>query len=440
MSENIILWRREFVIAREIAQTKSWILLYGRRKTGKSYTVKTLLRPDLYITITRNLQALTQKPGETPRIQDLDKTLQTTTRTLSKNGFVVIDEFQRLPDKYWDLLVVPHPQGRLWLLASSYSIIHKVIEAKSPLLGIVYPIPYNIINYADTILSLAPRLPIEDAILWATLLRDPWITGMPGLVKAIKNNEKPWKYLARHASLLASTARSLIGEIFTEEERQLTKTYDAILQETATPHISPHEIAIKLHARGLLEKPSPGTITGILERLTRMGLINKTKLWRTRRARILYRHQSPLLAILYTLINKYAIDEIPTQPPHTLLENTIRETLAIQTQFSIGELLAEYHQGIQAYTILPHGKGDIDIVILDPKAKHPLIAYEVKTGKCTKQDQTKLSRIAHDYGIPQAKLVCIKPPPASHPDIISPQQLFHIAQHTIKTKLPSLKP
>ena len=118
-----------------------------------------------------------------------------------------------------------------------------------------------------------------------------------------------------------------------------------------------------------------------------MGLIAKTRLWGTRGKRIYYRHASPLLGIIYGLVEKHAIDEYPQTP--ATLRDTALTLYARELQFSLAELLAEYHGGTPSYTILPHGEGDVDIVILDRAAKKPIAAYEVKMGTCSRSDYTK---------------------------------------------------
>ncbi|NOZ89440.1 MAG: hypothetical protein GXO15_05895, partial [Crenarchaeota archaeon] len=93
-----------------------------------------------------------------------------------------------------------------------------------------------------------------------------------------------------------------------------------------------------------------------------------------------------------------------------------RMLAARELQFSVGELLAEHHGGVAAYTILPGGSGDVDVVILDPRGRAALAAYEVKMGACSRGDLEKALEAARHAGAPEAGAVCLRgvrgePPP-----------------------------
>ncbi|MEB3845437.1 MAG: hypothetical protein GSR83_00115, partial [Desulfurococcales archaeon] len=303
------------------------------------------------------------------------------------------------PEDYWDALALPHPSGTLILAASSFGVIEKVYSRRSPLLGLVKPVRIPVINASDTIASLAPRLDPVHAVQWSVILRDPWV--IPYAEDSLYR-ETPIGFLVKHHRELVMTVKGLVGEVFSEEERKLTRLYEETLKLLGAGYWSPAEIAHTLYTRGLIENPSPGTATGILGKLETMGLVSKLKLWKTRRGRYYYKHTSPLLSITYGLMEKYGTDELDIP----LKEEWVTELYSRELAFTLGEVLAEYHDGIQAYTILPHGKGDIDIVILDKKAQHPIACYEAKTGKCKPGDTQKHRSWAISIGCPEAKTIC----------------------------------
>lgn len=91
---------------------------------------------------------------------------------------------------------------------SSYGILHKVFERSSPLLGLFAPFHVDIIAYEDVLAQ------VEDPVL-SILWRDPWIIPHVGSVEELR----------RRARDLVLAARGLIGEVFAEEERELTDVY-----------------------------------------------------------------------------------------------------------------------------------------------------------------------------------------------------------------------
>ena len=99
----------------------------------------------------------------------------------------------------------------------------------------------------------------------------------------------------------------------------------------------------------------------------------------------------------------------------------------------LGELLAKHHKLIKAYTILPHGQGDIDIVLLD-KNRKPAIAYEVKIGEITRNEARRTPEKIREYGIPRVGLISLteKPPKEKAGITLGPQEIIAIAEEIKK--------
>ncbi|UXD22742.1 hypothetical protein IPA_07860 [Ignicoccus pacificus DSM 13166] len=80
---------------------------------------------------------------------------------LKKGEAVVVDEFQRLSRKYWQLLASPHPEGALYLSDSSMKVIKEAFDRRSPLLGLAMPLEVPIIRFADALVSLQDLKDLE---------------------------------------------------------------------------------------------------------------------------------------------------------------------------------------------------------------------------------------------------------------------------------------
>ncbi len=77
----------------------------------------------MYITITKTRACIVEYSGRI-EFKDLGPCLDTALSLLARGGVVVIDEFQRLPKEYWDLIGLKHHEaaGRLILCGSSLGI------------------------------------------------------------------------------------------------------------------------------------------------------------------------------------------------------------------------------------------------------------------------------------------------------------------------------
>jgi len=203
--------------------------------------------------------------------------------------------------------------------------------------------------------------------------------------------------------------------------------YDAVLRLTGEGVWKPTEISGILASNEMISGGLP-TVTGLLERLSEMGLLEKITLWKTRGSRHFYKHRSPALSIAYYIDQKLNV----TEGPHKRMDlNMVSSIIGKEFQFSLGEMLAEYFSGKRAYTILSGEEGDIDIIILDPGGKKPIIGYEAKIGKFEASEARKAIETIHSYGIPKAGLISasVKPPavPGSHEEL-GPEELVEIAE------------
>ena len=93
-----------------------------------------------------------------------------------------------------------------------------------------------------------------------------------------------------------------------------------------------------------------------------MGLVERIPLWRTRGARVYYRHRSPLVSLLYQAASQ--VEELGTAPSPEML----RARYGLELQFTLGELLSKHHIARRAYSMQAGGR-DIDIVLLDARGR-----------------------------------------------------------------------
>jgi len=387
--------RREY---KDLKNVEGWMLIYGRRKVGKSFLIRKYVNHDLYYVITRDLQAYFPSDGS---FRKLDEAFVQSIKALREGKTVVIDEFQRMPEKYWDGLSAEHPNGKLILVGSSFRVMKKLVDKRSPLLGLVLPYKLDIIHYADVLSQ------VKDPLL-SLIYRDPWSINF---VKGLKDLEEK-------AYQLYMVAKALIGEIFEEEERQLTMLYEAVLLSLAEGEWNTPIISGALNSKGF--NVTPSTVSGILDTLVNMGLVEKIKIYGDRRrARWYYRISSPIISLMFYAEAKYNV---------SFTETLGELPIGREVQFSIGEMMAEYKNLTFAYS--PYE--DIDVVLLNNDK--PVIGYEVKLGGFSKSEGEKSVERIRRAGIPKAGLISLteKPNFSLADEVLGPEDLVKIAEYVFK--------
>ena len=407
----MIIKRKE---EKKLRDSKGWILVYGRRKVGKSFLIKRAIKWDLYITITRSRDAIVESEGDVLRVE-LSEGVKRAVKYLKEDKTVVIDEFQRLPEFLWDEIALLHPSGRLILAGSSHGIVKKVLDRRSPLLGLVNPIKMGIISYSDAVSALSSRIDAEKALLWGVLIRDPWIIPF----SRIEND--PVLFLVNNAEQLVISSSGLVGEVFTEEDRALTALYEAVLRLLAEGVWSPSEIAGILSSRGMIEGGAPA-VTGVLDKLVKMGLVDKIRLWKTRRSRVYYRHSSPLLSMIYYLDQKFGVSD-----GYRVKEGPVRSVFGREVEYCIAEMLSSELDGMPGFHVSP--EGDVDVIVF--RGGNAIFGYEVKMGVIERGEARRAIDRIHKLGIPRAGLISIKEKPPGVEgafQLIGPEDLVKIAE------------
>ncbi len=278
-----------------VEKAKPWRMIYGRRKTGKTFLIENFTDYDYFFFVNRDTTVLDKKTGEKYNYKEFLAIL----RALMGNR-IVIDEFHRLPEDFLDFLHSIGKKGELTLITSTLWLSKKLLSGRSPLLGLVYPVRIGFIDERDILLELSKDLSGKELIETAVYLREPFL--IPYYKPPIRDFLASYLYEAR------LMVKELIGEIFDEERRELTNVYEGVMKAVADGRNVSTEISSLLFSRGLLAKDNPGVLQKYLNVLTEMGVLERVIVYGKKRFR--YYHASPLIDLHYYLEEKYSYTEI----------------------------------------------------------------------------------------------------------------------------------
>jgi len=349
----------------ELRKTRGWVIVFGRRKVGKTFLLRNLTKWDVYILVRRDLSIR----SEEIKIESLDDLVNKVGEKLKVDDTVIIDEFQRLPMHILEDLTQFHPRGRLILSGSALGIIKKIFGPSSPLLGFFTPIRISLISPRDILSTLSKKYDPVRAVELSAYLRDPWLIPLYG---GEELNEFVYRYTCRYWQVV----KALLGEVFTEEERTLTRTYEAILSLIGSGKWQPKDIANILYTRGILKEPSSSAIAGYLKNLMEMDLIESTKIYGSKRK--FYRIKSPIMENFYYMESRYEVTERETSFEE--LEPTLNKLVHLEVERLIADLFAEIMGGRREYMLRP----EVDFIVTvrgKPKA-----VGEIKWGNYSKKD------------------------------------------------------
>jgi hypothetical protein len=362
-----------YIIARKNAEKllkePHWLLLYGRRKVGKTFLLRDLCGFKNYFIIKTDLSVIS--PKENISLEALKIEAK---NLLFKGETVVIDEFQRLNMSFLEDLASIHPRGKLILSGSSLRVIKKIFEPQSPLLGFFVPIKLGFIFPLEILGAFKKKLNFEKNIELSAFLREPWIV-------PLYNNEQSLEFLYKLITLSKQVIRSLIGEVFTEEEREMTKKYEALISLVGSGIWNTKELALLMYSRGLIPDSSQTHIIQYLKNLLEMELVESIKLNKTKGN--YYRLYSPIMNIYYYLDNRYDISNRDIS--FNELKPTLQKLFSFEIQNFIADLFAEIYNGRKEYFVSKEQEVDFIITI---RNKNEVVG-EVKWKKLEKEDLGK---------------------------------------------------
>ncbi len=358
-------------------------LLYGRRKTGKTFYARLVLRGYQYFIVRR---------GGAIYDPDADEELDTRAflRICRVSDRIILDEFHRADPRILDAVHAGSCGGDLVFITSTLHYYRRFVEApEAPLKGLF------LLHRVDLI------SPLE-------LLRVDWGLEDPkGLVEHLVFYQEPTLIGLGLGDIVASGmeyARSLVGEVLDEEDHRYTRRFDAILEALAAGRTRLTEISSYLYARGLIEKDSPSLITKYLGIMTAVGLIDRVEVWGGRGS--VYRHHSPLTDLAYYLQARYEFYEVPAPLDYGLRAAQRRIPLLVEV---FVERLLSHLYGLKPVKILDP---EVDVALV--RGRRLALVAEVKwVSRSLRRDEVrrieaKLSSLGAERAllvVPDATLV-----------------------------------
>ena len=303
-------------------------------------------------------------------------------RDIEERKTIVIDEFQRLPQSFLDFLHFSKSfaKSQIILVGSSLSFVNKILSTESPLLGIVYPFRLGLIKPRDIIFSLSKYYSDKECLLLSMFARDPII------LEELAPNDNLESFLRKVLPKIRVVVRSLIGEIFTEEERELTKRYEAIIKAVAAGNKKPSEVASFIS--GMLgEHLKSQDVKKYLKNLVEMNLLKRVKIFGKKA--YFYFIDSPIVDLYYYLDLKTGFSELDI-PIDTLISKAMGKIPFYYENFVV-ELLAEIYGCEVVKSFYP----EIDGILTRGKQVEAVV--EVKMGNITTKEVNKFLEKVEDF-------------------------------------------
>lgn len=296
----------------------SWVMVYGRRKTGKTFLVKQFQRYDRFYFVGRDRTILEEDMTQVPYDVFIDRLR----RDLKDDRTVVVDEFHRLGEGFLDILHAMDMKGKLILISSTLHLSRTLLSGSSPLIGKVQEVKVPPVDFIDLLASTRWRGKGRYEML--AFMKEP-------MVIALGYNDPVDTIIGS-----ALTVSALIGEIFTEENRKLSEIYESVLRSVAVGRSTSGEMSSFAFYRKLIRKDDPSLLQQYIRNLCDLGILRKYNVWG--RKRFVFRHVSPLMSAYYSIDERYGIsnremtvDEgrsIMDQIVPRVMEDVLRDCLA----------------------------------------------------------------------------------------------------------------
>ncbi len=317
---SMVILKREAELE-EIKRLGRWIYICGRRKTGKTFFVKNFTEYDMYFFINRDRTVFTED-GRKLSYETFFELVRANIGTKK----IVIDEMHRLPDGFFDYLHSVGKKGEITGVSSTLWLSQKLLGSGSPVLGLFSLYIFGLVDECDTVRSLDTAKAAEK-LEGAAYLREPMLA---------RDFEPPLtEYLSTYLHSNRLTLREIIGEIFSEEQRNISAVYEGILRAIADGKRVSTEISSYLFSRKLIPKDNPGFIQRYLNVLVRIGLIEKIE---TNKRGFYYAHKSPLFNLHFYLEEKYGYTELDV--PVKYIEDVVRTMLPRDVERFVWDMLA----------------------------------------------------------------------------------------------------
>ncbi len=348
-------------LTNRIENSRKWVFIYGRRKTGKTYIVENTVKYDEFFFVNRNGSIMNKKNNEIMTYQTFSVLFR---RLLANDKTVVVDEFHRLGDEFLDIIHAIPKTGKLILITSTLFLARKLLTDHSPIMGLFNEIRVDIFSLEETLKELSKyHLRKKELLELSIFAREPL---------AIDYMDKTNPVPTISGILLGSLRAipTLVGEIFGEEGRTMTMVYNGILSAVATGNISTGRISSFLFSRRLIQKDDPSIIQAYLGNLIKIGILKKIRIFN--KNKFAYKISSPLIRLFFYAEENFAIsdrnvnikeiDKILSTLLPRIVEDNVREFISLQ------ESLIE--------TIVEDSDYEVDGYLL--RFEKPQVALEVK--------------------------------------------------------------
>ncbi len=364
-------------LARLKSGNKKWILVYGRRKTGKTFLVENNIQSDRYFFVNRDRTIILK--GENRPIA-YDAFIESLRIGLASDNTIAVDEFHRLGDTFFDFLHSSKKTGRLILLTSTLYFAKKMLSSSSPLLGLFKEVNISLISLGDCLNSLKnTRLDKKELLEIAILLREPIA------VDYFDPKATARETMSEILTSSVNTIPSLMGEIFEEEDRSMSAIYSAIIGAIASGNTVSSGISSHLFSRRLIKKDDPSIIQQYLENMLKIGILRKIEIFGKKR--FIYKIGSPLARLFYYANEKYGISERKLTSEEAM--RIVQEIMPRIVEDNVREYLSEKF-GLSE-SVIEAADYDVDGCLL--KFKKPSIVLEVKwKPKISSSDKDKAEK------------------------------------------------
>ncbi len=353
-----------------INESRKWILLYGRRKTGKTFLIKNFVKFDEYFFIKRDRTIINKKAISYETFTELLK------EYVKNNRTIVIDEFHRLGSDFLDFLHSLGRGGKIILVSSTLYLSKKILSSKSPLMGLVSEISLDLIPL-DSCFKEIYKLGFsrKESMELSIFSREP-IT-----IEHIRKGKRARDIIVEIMLVTRHTIPALIGEIFIEEERQISKIYEGILRAVSIGKNKAGEIANHLFSKKLIKKESSSSIQQYLKNLIEFGALKRVLIFNKKDYR--YELVSPLMKLYFYADEKYNFSEEANEEK---AKRILSELIPRLIESSVREYLSNKY-GLREAMISEKDK-EIDMYLL--RFKKPYLVGEVKWKKTTRKDITRI--------------------------------------------------
>jgi len=347
--------------AQKLATAPGWVILYGRRKVGKTYLARKVFHGEMYILILRGGGAIIEN-GPLGRTDDATLVQDVIVEALKDGRKVIVDEFHRLPSDFLERVQIVHPNGKLILLGSSFHLSRSIMSKGSPVLGLFSEVRLSLVGPDDILLGLSKEFDPVTAMSLAPYLRDPWTLRFA--------RDDPVRSLIDVIEYSKGAIPALVGEAFLEEDRFLSQMYEGVIRSLARGKTTLAEISDILHSRRLIDRSDPSRIRQYVLNMEAMDLIERVPVYNGKGNR--YSLRSKIMELHYHIDERYGIDRDLPLP----FERIVQERIPHAVESFTGELLAAILGGTYRY----HSSKEDDIDIIITRKNRPVLVGVVKWG------------------------------------------------------------